>query len=81
MRHVDRPLRKPVNLLLPQELVQEARRHTANLSDTVERLLQDFVEKQRAQDAARQARMDESIDMFNAHYEQHGLIGEDFLPV
>ena len=81
MGHVNRPARRPVNLLLRQDLVQEARRHTPNLSDTVESLLQDFVAKRRAQDAARQARIDASIDMFNAHYEQHGLIGEEFLPI
>ena len=81
MDHGQQPARKPVNLLLRQDVVREARQHTTNLSDTVENLLQDFVAERRAQDAAKQARIEAAVDMLNEHYEKHGLIGEEFIPL
>jgi len=81
MGYDKQPLRRPLKLLLRQDIVREARQHTANLSGTVENLLSAFVTEQRARDAAKQARIDASIEMLNAHYEQHGLIGEEFLPL
>lgn len=80
MERNERAARKPVNLLLHQDVVHDARRYTTNLSDTVDRLLQAFVAERRVEDAAKQARIEAAIDMLNEHYEKHGLIGEEFLP-
>lgn len=77
--------RQVVNLLLRQDIVREAEQFTGNLSETVEQLLQRFVAEQRsrhaAKDAAKQARIEAAIDALNAHYEQHGLVGEEFSPL
>jgi post-segregation antitoxin (ccd killing protein) len=81
MERGDGPVRRPVNFLLRQDVVREARRHTTNLSDTVETLSQDLVAERRAQDAAKQARIEAAIDMLNQHYEKYGLIGEECIPL
>lgn len=81
MNHSEPTLRRPVRLLLRQDVVHEARQHTANLSETVEDLLEAFVAERRGRDGAKQARIDAAIDLLNAHYERHGLIGEEFSPL
>jgi antitoxin CcdA len=78
MTHVGRGLKKAVNMTLSEELVREARGLTPNLSETVERLLVDYVAAERAKRADFERRIDESIAMINAHYEEHGYWGEEF---
>lgn len=77
--------RQRVELLLRQDIVREVEQFTGNLSETVEHLLQRFVAEQRsreaAKDPAKQARIDAAIDAHNAHYEQYGLVGEEFSPL
>ena len=70
--------KRPVNLSLDTELVQRARAHTRNLSETVERLLAEYL-------AAEEARLAESRRQAEAHaafthafIERHGLWGDEF---
>lgn len=64
--------KRPVNLSLNESLVDEARRYTGNLSETVEALLEDFV---LAQQRARQARAEQAaraVGAWNALAERAG---------
>ena len=70
--------KRATNLSLNADLVRRARALTPNLSETVERLLAEHVERQ---DAGKQARIDAAIEDFNAFYQAHGLVGEEFDPV
>ena len=47
MNYVARGAKKPVNMTLSEDLVREARLLTRNLSETVERLLCSFVDRER----------------------------------
>ena len=73
--------KKPVNLSLRSDLVTEARQLTPNLSETVERLLAEFVRAEQARLADRDARLDAALAQLIEHHELHGLAGEEFLPV
>ncbi|MBE7210327.1 MAG: type II toxin-antitoxin system CcdA family antitoxin [Gluconacetobacter diazotrophicus] len=70
--------KRPTNLTLDMRLVQQARALTPNLSGTVEDLLRDFVARERAGHAAREAAMAEVIDGFNAFHATHGLLSDEF---
>lgn len=78
MTYVPRGLKQPVNMTLSEDLVREARSLTPNLSHTVEQLLADCVEAQQKQRAEKERLIDKTIEMANAHYEEHGLWGEEF---
>jgi len=78
MMHAGRGLKKAVNMTLSEDLVREARGLTPNLSETVERLLADYVAAERTKRAERERRIDATIDMINAHYEEFGLFGEEY---
>ncbi len=73
--------KKPVNLSLNADLVGQARQLTPNLSETVERLLAEFVRAEQARLSDREARMEASLDYLIKQYEEHGLAGEEFLPI
>ena len=70
--------KRATNLTLNSDLVRRARALSPNLSDTVERLLAEHVERH---DAGKAARIKASLDMLNAFYEEHGLVGEEFMPI
>jgi antitoxin CcdA len=70
--------KRPTNLTLNADLVRRARAVSPNLSETVERLLAEHVERH---DAAKAARIDAAIEDFAAFYREHGLVGEEFDPV
>jgi antitoxin CcdA len=81
MNHIGRGPKKPVNMTLDAELVREARLLTRNLSETVEQLLAGFVEEERRRREIRERGIDEAIMLANAHYDKHGLCGEEFSPL
>lgn len=58
--------KRPVNLSLSDGLVDEARRYTDNLSETVEALRADFVHAQQQARQARAAQAARAADTWNA---------------
>ena len=72
--------KKPVNLSLNADLVSQARQLTPNLSETVERLLAEFVRAEQARLSDREARMEASLDYLIKQYEEHGGAGDEFSP-
>jgi len=76
MNYVPRGPKKPVNMTLSEDLVRDARALTANLSETVERLLAGFVETERRNSIERQQRVDATIAMLNELYDRHGGLEE-----
>ena len=72
--------KKPVNLSLNADLVTEARALTPNLSETVERLLGEFVRAERARLDAREQALADSLAQLIAHHDQHGGAGDEFIP-
>jgi antitoxin CcdA len=78
MTYVPRGPKKPVNMTLSEDLVRDARTLTTNLSDTVERLLADYVATEQRKRETRERLIDETIEMAKAHYAEHGLWGEKF---
>jgi post-segregation antitoxin (ccd killing protein) len=81
MNHLARGPKRPVNLTLSEDVVREARLLTRNLSETVESLLVAYVTAEREKQAERERRIDNTIEMANAHYQTFGIIGEEFSPV
>jgi antitoxin CcdA len=69
--------KRPVNLTLNEDLVREARALTANLSETVEGLLAEFVEAETAKRADIERQIDQWIAASNAFIAEHGLFGEE----
>ncbi len=78
MTYVPRGPKKPVNMTLSEDLVREARNLTTNLSDTVEKLLADYVDTQQKRREEKVRLIDESIRLIQAHQEEFGLWGEEF---
>ncbi len=72
--------KKPVNLSPNADLVSQARQLTPNLSETVERLLTEFVRSEQARLSDRETRMEASLDDLIRHHEQHGGAGDAFGP-
>ena len=57
--------RRPVNLTLREDLVQQAKTTTDNLSAVVERLLSDYVTNERRERLAHEARVAETVAIWN----------------
>jgi antitoxin CcdA len=70
--------RKPVNLSLREDLVAQAKRHTRNLSGTVETLLADYIAQAEARRRASDAELDAVLDALDAHHAAHGLLSDEF---
>jgi antitoxin CcdA len=69
--------KRPVNLTLSEDLVEEAKSVTDNLSGVVESLLNDFVsrERQRRSDVADEARA--AAALWNDFMERNGSFADD----
>ncbi len=78
MSFIARGPKKPVNMTLSEDLVREARGLTQNLSETVERLLADYVASEQARRAEKERRIDATIDALNEHEKKHGVWGEEY---
>jgi antitoxin CcdA len=70
--------KRPVNLLLNEATVREARRHTSNLSATVENLLADYVARQESARNERQTQADAVAEAWNRFQAEHGSIADDY---
>ena len=81
MNDIGRGPKRPVNMTLSEDLVIEARKLTGNLSETVERLLAEFIASERTKDNEKERRIDVTIAMLNDLYDRHGGLGEEFSPL
>jgi post-segregation antitoxin (ccd killing protein) len=57
--------KRPVNLTLSEDLVEQAKSTTDNLSAVVERLLSDYVSNERRQRLAHEERVAETVATWN----------------
>lgn len=69
--------KRPVNLLLSDETVRQARQLTDNLSATVEQLLTDFVAYHRNEAVSRQRADDAVADYWNRFEDLHGSFADE----
>ena len=69
--------KRPVNLTLNENLVNEARGMTSNLSRVVESLLEDFVEKERLRRLADAKVRAATIEMWNEFNTKRGSFADD----
>ena len=72
------PPKRPFNLLLNEETVQQARNFTSNLSATVDSLLTDYVTKQNEALNARQNLGDTVADAWNQFHAAQGSFADDY---
>lgn len=69
--------KRAVNLTLSESLVDEARHYTANLSATVEELLQSYVAQHHHARASRQQLADASATDWNALHDRVGSFADE----
>ena len=70
--------KRPVNLTLNENLVDQAKALTGNLSAVVESLLSDFVTQERKAQAARSRSVAEAVAAWNAFNEKSGSIADEY---
>ena len=73
--------KRPVNLTLNEDLVDQARELTDNLSGIVEQLLAEFVERCGQDQAERRAAVAKTVDTWNAYNAKHGSIADEYSPL
>jgi post-segregation antitoxin (ccd killing protein) len=73
--------RQACNLSLPSDLVQQARRHTDNLSGTVEVLLAAWVTREQAADDEAAERTNRLLRGLNQLRDEVGSLADDFSPL
>jgi post-segregation antitoxin (ccd killing protein) len=73
-----RASKRPVNLTLNAELVEQARQLTGNLSAEVETLLAGFVQQKMAEHDAQRERLHRSAASWNAFNTSHGSFSDEF---
>ena len=73
--------KRPVQLRLDEALVREAGRLTPDLAATVETLLAGYVEAEIQKRADRERRLETTIDLAIAHYDEFGVIGAEHSPI
>ena len=69
--------KRAVNLSLNEELVNEARSLTTNLSGVVEALLTEFVNQENAKREAQDQALKQSIAAWNSFGEQYGSFSDE----
>jgi post-segregation antitoxin (ccd killing protein) len=69
--------KRPFNLTLSEATVAEARRHTSNLSATVDSLLTEFVAKQTQRAQERQRECDAICDTWNQFRAEHASFADE----
>lgn len=69
--------KRPVNLLLNEDNIRQARQYTNNLSATVDGLLADFVARQNEVRLSRQQLGDRVAESWNRFHAEHGAFADD----
>ena len=76
---IQQPLHKrPFNLLLNEENVQQARNFTNNLSATVDSLLAEYVTKQNEALRSKQQQGDAVAEAWNQFHATHGSFADEY---
>ena len=70
--------KRAINVSLNDDLVRQARVYTRNLSGTLEDLLGDFVERERARRRDEDAALDQVLEAFSAFHRERGLLSDEF---
>jgi len=70
--------KRPVNLTLSEDLVNQARSLTSNLSGIVESLLSDYVERERIERQARENTAAATAATWNAFNAKHGSFADEY---
>jgi post-segregation antitoxin (ccd killing protein) len=79
MTYVPHGPKKPVQLMLSEDLVRDAEALLGDVSDIVEKSLSRAVAQEKwRRDPDAQRRVDEYIALANEFYEKHGIWGEEF---
>jgi antitoxin CcdA len=73
--------KRPVNLSLNEDLIDQARGLTNNLSEVVESLLADFITKERARRDAQTKALKKTVATWNAFGEKHGSFADEHSPL
>jgi post-segregation antitoxin (ccd killing protein) len=74
---VETPRKRAVNLTLNEDLVVQARSYTANLSATMEGLLETYVEQQRQAHVAHREQADACARDWNAVHDKVGSFADE----
>lgn len=69
--------KRPVTVTLNEDLLRQAERHTADLSNTLEILLADFVSRREPRQRDDDEAVAQLIAAANARYEKYGLLSEE----
>ncbi|HME23469.1 MAG TPA: type II toxin-antitoxin system CcdA family antitoxin [Acetobacteraceae bacterium] len=79
MTYVPHGPRKPVELVLSEDLIRDAELLLGDVSDVVEKTLSRAIEQEkRRRDPEVQRRIDETTALANEFYEKNGVWGEEF---
>nr|WP_294508552.1 type II toxin-antitoxin system CcdA family antitoxin [uncultured Rhodopila sp.] len=73
--------KRPVNLNLNADLVEQCRSGVVNLSAHVEALLAADLAQRQAAAEAEKLRTERAIDAFSALYHEHGSLSEEMQPL
>ena len=71
--------KRPVNLTLSEDLVEQARQITSNLSAVVETLLTDYVKTELEAQRARVLRVEEATRVWNEFGERSGSFADEYV--
>ena len=78
MRYDPAAPKHDVNMTLNDDLVQRARRHTANLSETVEALLADYVAQAEGREIGLNQQIADYIKVSDDFAAEHGSLSDEF---
>lgn len=70
--------KRPINLLLSEEIVDRAQRLTDDLSATVDGLLSDFVARREAADLSRRQQAMMVAEAWNRFESEHGSFADEY---
>ncbi len=77
-KHAIESRKRPVNLTLNEDLVQQARSMTNNLSGIVETLLTDYVARERQQRLAKKKALAQTIATWNDFNQKSGSFADEY---
>jgi antitoxin CcdA len=70
--------KRPVNLTLNEDLVNQAKGLTDNLSQVVESLLSDYLATARAESLAKSKSVESTVKLWNAFNSKSGSISDEY---
>lgn len=73
--------KRPFNLTLTEGNVERARKHTHNLSATVDKLLEEFADREESAESQRRSLYAKVSEAWNTLDEKYGTFGSEFSPL